>query len=139
MPFQKKRRANLDNERRTFSSTTFFDGHRFLRSSIHLASASGVSSEIPVPSMTDLRASRLSVQLLFLADAPTSPREHMAKKGNTPAHPSIGFRLPFQGFGSLPGAKMRWRSSSCSRTALREPVNVQSSLQHRTSSGPRCC
>lgn len=43
-----------DKSMHTFSSTTFFDGHRFLRSSIHLATASGVSSAMPVPSMTAL-------------------------------------------------------------------------------------
>ena len=41
--------------RLTFSSTTLCDGQRFLRSSIHLATASGESSAILVPSIRALQ------------------------------------------------------------------------------------
>lgn len=56
-PGPTRRRAGrtvTPTRRRTFSSTTLLDGQRFLRSSIHLATASGVSSAIPVPSITAL-------------------------------------------------------------------------------------
>lgn len=40
----------------TLSATTLLLGQRFLRSSIHLATASGESSEMPVPSIVALRS-----------------------------------------------------------------------------------